>query len=64
MTVKINVLARSTEPTKGYKDTKTYDMGMNADGTANTSTATEDQYKRHVFQSLAALPNPAGRRAK
>jgi type IV pilus assembly protein PilW len=61
--VKLNLLARNTSPTTGYVDPKTYTLGLNADGTANRITpGSNDHYKRHLFQSLVVLPNPAGRR--
>jgi type IV pilus assembly protein PilW len=61
--VKVNLLARNTTPTQDYVDTKTYTLGKNADGTAHTVTpAASDHYKRHLFQTLVAMPNPAGRR--
>jgi type IV pilus assembly protein PilW len=61
--VKLNLLARNTSPSADYVDGKTYTLGLNADGTANRITpGASDHYKRHLFQSLVALPNPAGRR--
>ncbi|CAN7353590.1 PilW family protein [Massilia sp. LjRoot122] len=60
--VRVHVLARNTEATPGYKDTKTYTLGLDADGAAHTIAAPNDGYKRHVFQTQVALPNPAGRR--
>jgi type IV pilus assembly protein PilW len=64
MSAKINVLSRSSDPTPGYVDSKSYAMGLNADGSANTIAAARDGYKRHVFESLVTIPNPAGRRAR
>ncbi|MFC4929640.1 PilW family protein [Massilia sp. GCM10023247] len=60
--VKVHVLARNAAPTTGHVDRKTYVLGLNADGGSNEIGAARDAYKRHVFQSLVALPNPAGRR--
>lgn len=60
--VTVNLLARNTQASSGYVDTKQYTLGLNADGTENTIGAANDAYKRHVFQSQVALPNPAGRR--
>jgi type IV pilus assembly protein PilW len=62
LSVKVNLLARSTEPTRGFADRKSYVLGNKADGTENRVAATNDQFKRHVFQSLVRLPNPAGRK--
>jgi type IV pilus assembly protein PilW len=60
--VKLNLLARNASPTIGHTDSKSYVLGLHADGSINEIDAAEDSYKRHVFQSLVALPNPAGRR--
>ena len=55
--VRIHVLARSTEATPGYTDTKTYVMGGTGDlGPFN------DGFKRHVFTTTVRLVNPSGRR--
>lgn len=60
--VRLHVLARNVAPTSGHVDRKTYVLGRNADGSSREIAAANDAYKRHVFQSLVALPNPAGRR--
>lgn len=60
--VRIHVLARNTQASQGYVDRKTYTLGRKADGDPHTIAAAEDAYKRHVFQTQVALPNPAGRR--
>lgn len=56
MAVKLYLLARNLTPSQGYTDTKSYRLG------ANSVAAAGDQYKRHVFQALVNLPNPAGRK--
>lgn len=56
MTVRLHVLARNTEPTRDYLDTKQYALAQNAPVTFN------DAYKRHVYQTTVRLNNPAGRR--
>lgn len=58
---KINLLTRSTTTTPGYTDTKTYSLGMNADGSANTVGPIGDGYKRHLYASVVRLNNPSGR---
>jgi type IV pilus assembly protein PilW len=58
---KINILARNTSTTQGYVDTKTYTLGLNADGTANTVGPFNNAYKRHAYESVVVLNNPAGR---
>ncbi|MDH4216602.1 MAG: PilW family protein [Gallionella sp.] len=55
--VRINILARNNEPTSGYKDTKTYSLGI-----AGTFGPFNDSYKRHVYTQFVRLTNPAGRR--
>lgn len=54
--VRIHVLARSLEPTPGYTDSKTYQLGGTSMGPFN------DGFKRHVFSTTVRLVNPAGRR--
>jgi type IV pilus assembly protein PilW len=58
---KINVLTRNTTTTQGYVDSKTYTLGLNFDGTVNTVGPFNDGYKRHAFESVVTLNNPAGR---
>jgi type IV pilus assembly protein PilW len=62
MTVKINLLARNTSASASYSDSKTYNLGLKADGTANTVGPFSDPYKRHVYQAEVRLTNAAGRR--
>ncbi len=54
--VKLYVLARNSETTLGYTDTKTYTLGNTTLGPFN------DNYKRHVFSSAVRLINVSGRR--
>jgi len=54
--VKLYVLVRSHEPSPGYTDTKTYQLGGIAMGPFN------DGFRRHVYVSTIRLPNIAGRR--
>jgi type IV pilus assembly protein PilW len=61
VSIKLNLLARNMDPTAGHSDTRTYRLGRNAAGEA-IEIAPGGAYKRHVFQSLVPLPNPAGRR--
>ncbi|NEX60291.1 PilW family protein [Noviherbaspirillum galbum] len=60
--VKLNLLARNTEQTPGYTDTKTYVLGSKADGTSNSYGPFSDSYKRHVYQASIRLANAAGRK--
>ncbi|WP_304641604.1 PilW family protein [Pseudomonas sp.] len=52
----IHVLVRSTRPTAGYTDTKTYQLGGQSLGPFN------DQFKRHVFSTSVRFHNVSGRR--
>jgi type IV pilus assembly protein PilW len=54
--VKIYVLVRSRDATRGYTDSKTYTLGSTVLGPFN------DAFKRHVYVSTIRLPNIAGRR--
>ncbi|MCS0630391.1 PilW family protein [Telluria mixta] len=60
--VRLHVLARSPSTTPGWTDSKTYNLGTAADGTARTAGPFNDGYKRHVFQTFVTLANPVGRK--
>ncbi len=55
--VKINLVARNNELTKGYYDTKTYSLGS-----AGSVGPLGDSFKRHAYTQFIRLVNPAGRR--
>jgi type IV pilus assembly protein PilW len=65
--IRVNLLARNTEKTAGYNDSKVYTLGRNADGSANTCSPSSSPlcaglaYKRHAFAAEVRLTNPAGR---
>lgn len=56
MAVRVNLLARNNEPTPGYVDDKSYQLGSLAIPAAN------DNYKRHAYSELVRAINPSGRR--
>lgn len=58
-TVRLNVLARNTETTVGYSDSKSYNLGL-----AGTAGPFDDAYKRHVYTGLVRVVNTSGRREK
>lgn len=58
--VKIFLLARNTETTADYTDSKTYSLA--SDGTALTGTPFNDRYKRHVYAATARAVNIGNRR--
>lgn len=55
MAVRIHVLARNTEPTTGWKDDRTYNLGL-----STNIAAPNDGFKRHVYSTVARLNNPSG----
>jgi type IV pilus assembly protein PilW len=58
--IKVYLLARNSDPTPGYADTKTYTLGTKSDGTANT-TSPGGAYKRHVYSTTARVVNVSQR---
>lgn len=60
--LKLHLLSRTLSPSMTHVDTKSYVLGMGADGKPNVIPAAKDKYKRHVFTSLIGLPNVAGRK--
>ena len=55
--VRINLIARNTEKTTGWSDSKSYALGI-----AGTVVPFNDPYKRHAYTQLIRLVNPSGRR--
>jgi type IV pilus assembly protein PilW len=62
VSVKLNLLARNTDESLGYTDSKTYTLGLKKDGTANSVGPFNDHRKRHAYEAVVRLNNPAGRR--
>ncbi len=62
ITAQIYVLARNIEPSPGYNDGKTYQLGITAAGTPFTVGPFNDGFRRHVYTSTIRLVNQAGRR--
>jgi type IV pilus assembly protein PilW len=54
--VRLYLLARSREPSRGLTDTKTYTLGDQVLGPFN------DGFQRHLFVTTVRLPNVSGRR--
>lgn len=53
--VRVALLSRNLDPSTGWNDTRTYDLGRTApDGPYN------DRYKRHVYGALARIWNTGG----
>ena len=57
VTLRIHLLARSTEISAGYQDTKQYSLGL-----AGTLGPFDDQFKRRVFSQVTRLVNRSARR--
>ena len=57
MAVQINLLVRNADPSAGYVDGKTYNMGI-----AGTVGAFSDAYKRHAYSANVRVVNPSQQR--
>ncbi|HEY3180908.1 MAG TPA: PilW family protein [Casimicrobiaceae bacterium] len=60
MAVRIFLLARNLNPESGYVDTKTYTLGS----AAGVTVTPGDNYKRHQYEAVVRLMNPAGTRER
>jgi type IV pilus assembly protein PilW len=58
--VRVHVLARNTEASPGFTDTKTYALGNNADATVNTVTP-GGAFRRHNYTELVRVTNVSQR---
>jgi type IV pilus assembly protein PilW len=58
--VKVHLLARNTEASPTFNDTRTYVLGGSAT-TDNTFGPYNDHYKRHVYTSVVRVMNVGGR---
>jgi type IV pilus assembly protein PilW len=59
--VRINLLARSIEPSVNYTDSKTYTLGLDKTGAPITVTP-GDNYRRHAYTSLVRVVNVSERK--
>lgn len=57
VTAKIHLIARNTEATKGYTDTKQYNMGLEGD-----TAVLGGEFKRHAYSTQVRLVNVSARR--
>lgn len=65
ISAKIYLLARNTEPTTGFTDDKTYNLGSAAASdniTVPAAAGANARFKRHVYAAAVYMVNPAGRR--
>jgi len=62
VSARIALFARNPQASGGYTDTRTYTLGIEADGSTKTVGPFNDGYKRHVYSQTVQLTNPAWRR--
>lgn len=62
MTLQVHLIARNTESSAGFTDTRTYTLGRTAAGSGNVFGPFNDAVKRHAYNNTIRLNNPAGRR--
>ncbi len=60
VSVRVHVLARNTEASPGYSDTKTYQLGPSAGSVGPFN----DGFRRHVYPMLVRIPNISGIRER
>jgi len=58
--IRLNVLARNVDQTPGFTDTKTYLLGLLADGTAN-SVSPGGSFRRHAYSEVVRVTNNSQR---
>lgn len=59
--VKLNILAKNTQPSAGFTDTRTYYLGLDSTGADNIFGPYGDNFKRHVYSTTVRLNNVGGR---
>ena len=62
VSVRVNILARNTEVSPAFTDTRVYTLGKKADGTDNTFGAFNDAIKRHAYDGQVRINNVSARR--
>ncbi|MCD6679701.1 MAG: PilW family protein [Burkholderiaceae bacterium] len=60
--VKLHLLARNIESSPGFKDSRTYLLGHNDDGSQVSVGPFNDAFPRHVYSTSVRASNLAGRR--
>jgi len=63
VTVRFHLLARNLDASPSYADVKTYQLGVDENGSPVT-VAPGGPYRRHVYGSLVRIANAAGRRER
>lgn len=62
VSVNIHLLARNTQTSTGYTDTKVYTLGLDAAGNDNTVGPFNDGFRRHAYEAVVRLTNPSARK--
>lgn len=61
VSVRINLLARSTASSAGWKDEREYDLGRkDSEGNSDLEGPFNDSYRRQVYSAVVTLPNVSG----
>lgn len=60
--VRLHLLVRALDPSPGYVDRKTYNLGRSGAGTPLIVGPLNDAFRRRVYTSLVRLMNPSSRR--
>ncbi len=60
VSLRLHLLARNTDASAGFTDTKTYRMGLKSDGTANTFTP-GGAFRRHAYTEAIRVQNVSQR---
>jgi len=63
MAIRLHLLARNLDRTSGFTDTKTYQLGQNADGSPLNATP-GGPYKRHAVTAVVRITNASQRKEK
>ena len=61
VSVRIHLLARNADASPGFTDTKTYEMGMDADGVTPNTVTPGGAFRRHAYTALVRLTNVSQR---
>jgi type IV pilus assembly protein PilW len=62
MAVRLHILARNTETSGSWTDTRTYNLGLASIADSTIGGPFNDAYKRHIYSTVARAVNPSGRR--
>ena len=61
VSVRIHLLARNADASPGFTDTKTYALGLLADGTTPNAVTPGGAFRRHAYTALVRLTNVSQR---